>query len=102
MTDTEGGVMSTKTISIRFLCKKQPLITPQPILDFLKDDFFIRHIFHPTSESEERWDAYFNLHPEKISPANEARAIILGEELWHEMPEAIFESCKDGIFDSII
>ena len=101
MTDKAAGVLSTKTISIRFLCKNNPLITPQPILDFLKDDFFIRHIFHPTSESEERWEAYFNLHPEKISPANEARMIILGEELWLEMPDALFESCKAGIFNSI-
>ena len=93
--------MSTKIIRIRFLCKNYPLITQQPILDFLIDDFFIRHVLHPTSESEATWEAYFNLHPEKIIPANEARMIILGEEACIIMPDAFYQSCKTGIFDAI-
>jgi len=77
------------------------LRTPQFILEFLKDDFFIRHTCHPTPDTEAAWESYFNLHPDKKEAAHEARNIILDEETWIEMPELFYESCKNGIFNSI-
>jgi len=77
------------------------LNTPKPILDFLLDDNFIRYIFDPTPESEQLWQNYFSLHPEKKSYALEAGSIILGQKDFVHIPDEIFESCKSAIHRKI-
>jgi hypothetical protein len=77
--------------------KTSKLNTPKPILDFLLDDDFIRHICNPTPETEKLWQNYFILHPEKKAFAAEAGSIILGQQDFVQIPDDVFHSCLTAI-----
>ena len=72
------------------------------VIDFLKEDRFIKHVLNETPESSSYWERYFALHPEQKEYAQEVRDLL-------EAPAEVAcdlspdENCelKNRIFNSI-
>ena len=47
------------------------------VKDFLTDDDFINYVLGITPQSASQWETYFREHPEEMTDAEEAKAILL-------------------------
>lgn len=47
------------------------------IADFVKDDFFLEWVRHPTAEAEEFWEQWLKLHPDQKTELLQARRLVL-------------------------
>src|SRR5690606_3198573 len=46
--------------------------------DFIQDDYFLKWAKHPTPESDEFWEQWLKLHPDRKSELMQARRLVLG------------------------
>ena len=46
--------------------------------DFIQDDYFLKWAKHPTPESDEFWEQWLKLHPDRKSELLQARRLVLG------------------------
>ena len=47
------------------------------VRDFLMDEGFIEYVLGVSPELVSQWEAYFQVHPEDIRDAEEAKAVLL-------------------------
>lgn len=47
------------------------------VRDFLMDEGFIEYVLGVTPELVSQWEAYFQVHPEDLRDAEEAKAVLL-------------------------
>lgn len=67
----------------------------------LVDDDFIHYVLNPTEQLTQKWNNYFETHPDQLPIANEAIKILTGEKQNHqlstlemkEMEMEILEKC---------
>lgn len=69
------------------------------VRDFLTDEDFINYVLDASSGSASKWDAYFDVHPECVSDAEEAIAILLAPA---DVESGISKEECTGLKDRII
>lgn len=47
------------------------------VADFIQDDYFLKWVKHPSQESDEFWEQWLKLHPDRKSELLQARMLIL-------------------------
>lgn len=68
------------------------------VYKLLVNDDFINYIINPNLILIEMWSEFFDLHPEMIPFANEAKAILLGENQSQQLSSAEMSSLEKNIF----
>ncbi|HET7733936.1 MAG TPA: hypothetical protein VFK73_08875 [Paludibacter sp.] len=56
------------------------------VISLLVNDDFINYVVNPNLILKEMWEDFFSAHPDLIPVAEEAKAILLGESGYFEMP----------------
>jgi hypothetical protein len=59
--------------------------TDKLLYAILVDDDFIHYVFNPTEQLTQKWNNYFETHPDQLPIANEAIKILTSEEQNHQL-----------------
>ena len=72
------------------------------VKDFLTDDDFINYALGVTPEAASQWETYFREHPEEMTDAEEAKAVLLAPaDVACDFSIAENKKLKDRIVSSI-
>lgn len=72
------------------------------VKDFLTDDDFINYVLGVTPQSASQWETYFREHPEEMTDAEEAKAVLLAPaDVTCDFSIAENKKLKDRIVSSI-
>ena len=72
------------------------------VKDFLTDNDFINYVLGVTPQLASQWETYFREHPEQITDAEEAKAVLLAPaDVISDFPEVESQDLKDRIISSI-
>lgn len=55
------------------------------LYSFLLNDDFINYVVNPSLVLDEMWDEYFQEHPDMIATADNAKDILLGSTITHQI-----------------
>ena len=69
------------------------------LLQMLVNDDFINYVLNPTLTLKEKWEDYFNSHPEIIPYIDEATRILLGESDQEKLSSKDALELERNIFD---
>ena len=61
--------------------------TDKRLLKILVNDDFINYVLNPNLLLKEKWEDYFDTHPDEIPLINEAKQILLGKSYPKELTE---------------
>ena len=75
--------------------------TDKSVINLLVNDDFINYVINPNLILVEMWEDFFDAHPDMISVAEEAKAILLGQiisdpiplQLQQELETTILQKC---------
>lgn len=69
------------------------------VISLLVNDDFINYVVNPNLILKEMWEDFFSVHPDLIPVAEEAKAILLGESGYFEMPARDVHELEVRIFE---
>ena len=69
------------------------------VISLLVNDDFINYVVNPNLILKEMWDDFFLAHPDLIPVAEEAKAILLGDSGYLEMPDEEVQELEVRIFE---
>lgn len=72
------------------------------VKDFLTDDDFINYVLGVAPRLASQWEIYFKEHPEQVTDAEEAKAVLLAaSDVASELTSVENQGLKDRIISSI-
>lgn len=72
--------------------------TDKLINAILVDDDFIHYVLNPTEQLKQKWNNYFENHPDQLPIANEAKKILTGEAPNHQLSTLEIKEMEMEIF----
>ena len=72
--------------------------TDKNIINLLVNDDFINYVINPNLILMEMWTEYFDLHPDMVTVAEEAKKILLGETITNALSPTEQQDLETSLF----